>query len=1760
MLKDTIIKLEKLKRSIKSLDFGLPSSVFGFNTSVFRLPSSNSKQQTPDFGLPSSSPKLRITAIFLILTILLPTITPYGNVLANNNGPNAPEAASFEPVDATDMVNLLTGDFTYVLPLMNVPSPEGGYPIALAYHAGIAMDQEASWVGLGWNLNPGAINRSVNGYPDDYDHALLSEYFYDEGQSSSQSHFSFSFTSLKGTSVGIGLSWGSNKSLGGHVSVGFGIPLPNDGKLGVSTRIGTNGASLDVGYKSSSGLSLGVSASSDGTIGADIGFSKNGVGMNVGAAIDGTYSVAFTTGDDNGNKASLGFDISSKGISSSLSLGYANSSASKNSKLFRGVGIRIGSNTFFSETIDQGKYTVNQSGFTIPLVLPTKIGVFSISFGRQTIDYWAASKTNSFVHGTSKFNGFSWSQKYIVRCKRAYYIPHKMTGYETFFNEIFYSKQDAQDASSENTGIHCYEKTWVNQTICSTCEIEKGDQSFMDTYEIPLQDGVDFGSNFNINNNNPVFPAYDKFNVQAQGLSGSIHAKLTDNGSLIGSTRSFANIEIEYEFDGISKQLPNHLKFLNKPQFYFDNEISTFLGVDQANFIDPSTALSKSSIKDVYQSNSVNNQSINHLKRSNHIEYYTNVEIESLEAKNKGLLAPVALGFDRDLMPEASIGAYKITAPDGKTYHYSLPVYNYATVTRQWGMTNSWKGFDAYKAYHEKRQLTPYATHWLLTAVTGPDFVDNGDGIASEGDLGYWVNFEYGLWDEAYVWKTPYGKPYHVPEDDPHVKTWVKGVKQQYFLNKIKTRTHTALFIKNEREDDRSPYWDYRSVDHTHGQHQDGGWYVHRFTIPEHKTMKLDEILLVKNEHDISNLSSGSTEGTVNIVFPQSGVASRTASYGIRSNVFDWTDNWQEVKNNAIKVIDLSYENWDKALVKGTPNAGDTNKARLTLGNVRFRGKKGADVMPPYRFDYRDYYHNTPDYVYNDKNVNEYGYRYDDPAAWSLEEITTPQGGEIKVNYESHDFKSLNSHNVKSHRKHKDAGKRDALGYVVIETKNILNLTVGNTVDLKFARSWGLVRKENESSGAKSTRAVFDYNHDTFDGEGQIKQIVKISDEKDLYNVKIDPIGAVNTQLKTNRIGLSWMPSDNLTNEKRIEEYENSYDEGNFIEIDFGTGGNNDNIFYGQGGSRVASITTNDGVNDVHSSRYIYGENGNGIGYVSYIPFAPEVDKEAPYSFELPAPIPMYEYVKHESLGSDGVVNGSTLYKFKVMKEKSSSTINYDDLYKIKINEKDPAWDGTKRRYVTVNEYTVEDNLNCLGQLLSVSNFNKEGQLLNKIENTYFKPGEIPDNMGHTRESYQSYKIASYSAPDHKTHWYVNSSTRVKYPNLLKSSTEYKNGVSYTSEFKNFDPISGQAKETYSFSSNGLEVKSASEPAFRIYPEMGSKADNTANKNMLSQGASTYSYFRTDPTDNWKLFDAEVQTWQDWGDNIWRKQKNYVWKGDLNDDGSFDFNPSQDDFVWNNHTTSESRGWEKVSEITRYSDWSRALETEDINGNRASNLMCDNYSKVLAVCNAPYNKMLNMNFDNSANLPHSVSLNGSHSTAVSYSTIHAHSGAKSLRIEPNASLGINLSEPDSYKISMWVHTSNFNNISVLKDNSPIQYNSKEVVYAGDWIQLNYYTSTSSAVNLNITSAGSGGVNDADLLYIDDLRIYPIESSMISYVYNEWDELISILGANNMGTKFEYDAAGRLIKTFTEVQNVDINGSTIGGFVPATETRQFYKNQ
>ncbi len=118
----------------------------------------------------------KVIALFFLIEFTSYVFVP-NVILALTSGPTTPEFSSFTPVATTDMVNLFTGDFNYNLPVIEIPGAEGGgYALSLSYNSGNTSEQEASWVGFGWSLNPGAINRSVRGFPDDSDGNIIDYY------------------------------------------------------------------------------------------------------------------------------------------------------------------------------------------------------------------------------------------------------------------------------------------------------------------------------------------------------------------------------------------------------------------------------------------------------------------------------------------------------------------------------------------------------------------------------------------------------------------------------------------------------------------------------------------------------------------------------------------------------------------------------------------------------------------------------------------------------------------------------------------------------------------------------------------------------------------------------------------------------------------------------------------------------------------------------------------------------------------------------------------------------------------------------------------------------------------------------------------------------------------------------------------------------------------------------------------------------------------------------------------------------------------------------------------------------------------------------------------------------------------------------------------------------------------------------------------------------------------------------------------------
>ncbi|MDR1113456.1 MAG: hypothetical protein LBL18_06850, partial [Bacteroidales bacterium] len=144
-------------------------------------------------------------ALFLLIGLLAELLQPL-QLHALSGGPAQPEMAGFTPADTDNMVDLFSGNFHYTIPIMTVPGSNGGYPVNLTYNSEAAgMEHEASWVGLGWNLNPGAITRQVRGIPDDFKGDIISKTY--KKRNNNTFIFTPSFTGeVAGANFGVGVS------------------------------------------------------------------------------------------------------------------------------------------------------------------------------------------------------------------------------------------------------------------------------------------------------------------------------------------------------------------------------------------------------------------------------------------------------------------------------------------------------------------------------------------------------------------------------------------------------------------------------------------------------------------------------------------------------------------------------------------------------------------------------------------------------------------------------------------------------------------------------------------------------------------------------------------------------------------------------------------------------------------------------------------------------------------------------------------------------------------------------------------------------------------------------------------------------------------------------------------------------------------------------------------------------------------------------------------------------------------------------------------------------------------------------------------------------------------------------------------------------------------------------------------------------------------------------------------------------------------
>jgi Family of unknown function (DUF5977) len=793
----------------------------------------------------------RMVAATLLTILTTETFAP-AVTYALTSGPTQPEATSFEPIDTTDMVNLQTGNFTYNIPLIDVPGPEGGYPISLSYHGGVQTNEDASWVGLGWTLNTGAISRNVNGYPDDWNGTTTtSRQFWSGGSTTSyNAGVSIGLDDLP-MSVNAGLSFSSDTYQGFGVGLNFGVSM-GEGPLNMSLGLGVSsqgaGKSINAGAGLSTGV-LGIGATSlRVSVTSNFESVQAGFVSSVGIGMHGISALGASFGTDNRQSLSVGGLITATTSSSTTPAGLSTKTTSW------GIG------------------------------LPTPVPGLFVSLGWSKTRYWTDETTSTTTDGS------------------------------------LYENNVPQPGENGTIDPHVI----PDGMAFDTYSLLQQQQNYLNYPDPTLQQGG-------------AFPAFDDYQVSAQGLGGNMRP-YQFQGQVFGQNRlpntvmgctptTVANCGNHYVAyyspQGANDPTPQ-FRFINDfsntyQQIYSSYNASQLTGgsmfstalFDTPLPFDPNPVFGNSTTPD-----GTSGFSNNQLAGSK----YVKVGIDVLPSNELGFgtLAPT-----EPAIPAGAIPGFTITNESGVKYTFGLPAYSYNEEAYQQNVANG-------TSLTRQKRPAPYAYTWYLTSITGPDYVDrNHDNKADDGDWGYWVNFEYGQFTNSYYWRNP-SEGYNADEDDEWQNSAL-GVKEIYYLNAVRTRSHVVLFEKDVRADARGESSTITAVNSPTPSYKNPG----AFDATSASSMQLSHIYLLNSTDE-------------NFVTPAMGT--------LNANVLDATDvnavGRSNLEAKSLRVIDFNYDN---SLCPGTSNSFTTPGAllgKLTLRSVETRGKGGVNLLPPSLFQY----------------------------------------------------------------------------------------------------------------------------------------------------------------------------------------------------------------------------------------------------------------------------------------------------------------------------------------------------------------------------------------------------------------------------------------------------------------------------------------------------------------------------------------------------------------------------------------------------------------------------------------------------------------------------------------------------------------------------------------------------------------------------------------------------------------------------------------
>ena len=906
------------------------------------------------------------------------------------DGPSQPEMSSFKSIGTDNMVNLFTGDFNYNIPLLDV----GGYPVNIFYNGTPGIEQEASWVGLGWNINPGNINRTMRGVPDDFN-----------GEEILQEEQQIKPNKTWGVRLGIDFEFAGLKGGLLDVSVGEDLGVSVNNYLGPALELGIKG-------------------------GVTFNLMKKVLAEKSGIA-DSAY--LFTP------KLSVGANLSSRDgltISPALSLTGRAFESNKSSSYGLSLGTSYNSRYGIKELQISGQISEFKqlaASTTISFTRPTYVPTIRMPLSNYAFTGHVQLGAGLFgLFPSLEVEGYAQSS----RIDPANTIQRKpMVGYLYYQNAV-------NDPSAVMDFSRLNDKEVTSKTPIISAPLY--------AYDVFSVQGEGTGGTFRAYRNDQGYIRDNS--TRSEDNSGSIgldiggghfgaNLNVISTPSSIGEWTLGNKLKAVANF-GNASQLHENVYFRNPGEnsVLTPHQFDRIGGTDLVRFklggsstsptIEPRLErFSKSGYSAGTPVNLVNTQDpAERKKRSQVISFLTAEEasVAGLDKVIKNYSSSTILEADTlkyetlprvtaDLRKKHHISQVNITEADGKRYVYGIPVYNKTQKDFTFSVKASsedgivvpvknpnWMttGSDLLNSsitggtdgYVQITTTPPYAHSFLLSGLLSPDYVDvKGDGI-TEDDLGTAVKFNYTKIAGFHQWRTPLSSGSFAnfntgnrseTRDDKGIVSY--GERESWYMHSIESKTMIALFTlaanRNDGKGARNELGDIKSDDQTIKRLSKIDLY-NKADLKAHGLVGANAAKPVKTVHFgySYKLCPGTSDNVPdNAPDQEKGIGQGSGKLTLDSIWFTFNGQTRASKN----VYRFAYAN-NSAYAKSSSDRWSTYKpAALNPGGLN-------NIDYPYSAQPSE--HLTREEINNASQ------------AWALQKILLPSGGQIEVSYESDDY------------------------------------------------------------------------------------------------------------------------------------------------------------------------------------------------------------------------------------------------------------------------------------------------------------------------------------------------------------------------------------------------------------------------------------------------------------------------------------------------------------------------------------------------------------------------------------------------------------------------------------------------------------------------------------------------------------------------------------------------------------------------------------